>query len=292
MTKYPDIQCPNARCRKKIPITLDKCPSCKTFLGAPNVRMAEIPEERSELEARYNRAVSEALSKGNEPERKALEQKLEHSVAVINMSTDFVKQMLISSASLYSTYQAQVGAGTRKPAALENDQKRLGVEGFLFGSFGKDIVYAALSADGYGLESYGEMHVTLSEATIEQRSSLMEVNSFFFFQEHALAIAQGNPPLGYRSNWGDRAKLGVAKLAGKLESSMDDAKLNALILSSDGDRSHDNFIEIHIFESFDNGAIAKISCRPAPPKQKREANLVRRKIEELAKSLGIGYESV
>lgn len=289
---YQDLPCPRITdgCPGMVPINMDHCPTCYTQVSAPNVRMANIPEERGALEARYQAATLLSESNGTLDEMGRLEGKISQSQAVVNVSPEFLKQMLTSTATLYASYQSQVGAGTRKPAAVQLDQKRLGVEGFLFGEVGKHITYAALSSNGLGLSSYGSMSVTLVEAAISHRASLMETNSYLFFEANSSAILASTPPLGYRATWLDRIKLGVSKLAGQLRKGMSDLDLDELILSSDGDRSLDNFIEIHIFGTFDNKAIAKVAS--GATRKSREERLILAGIEEKARNLGIEYRNV
>lgn len=290
MLKYPDIPCPRQDfpCDGRIPINLDHCPTCRIQVQAPNVRMAEIAEERNALQARFSEAQAHSQRTGTEPELQALIATLERAQAVINLDLGTLEKLLGSSNVLYTSYQQQVEAGIRNPASFEDDATRLAVETRLFGSFGRRIIYAALSPDCKGLWSYGEASITLKSASIGHRASLLAENSYDFMRRHRIPTIDPDIPLGYRSNWKDRHLLGSAKLAKELQPGMTSNELNALILSSSGDRSLDNFIEIHIFDSFDNRAINRIVRQDAAPLPKNtRAGLLWRGILEKAKQLNI-----
>ncbi len=292
MSIYQDLPCPRKSegCLGKIPANLSSCPTCNTQVASPNVRMADIPEECAALQERYQAALLLAEGNGASATFQELERKLNRSQAVINMSPSFVEQMLTYSNTLYSSYQAQVGAGTRKPAELVNDRKRLAVEDMLFGSIGKEIAYSALSPDGTGLWSYGDLAVTLRDVSVANRSSLLEENSFDFMKTHKIELMAESLPLGYRSTWKGRSHLGAAKLAAELHETMSDSEINALILTSDGDRGVDKFIEIHIFGTFDNNAIAKVVSRVT--RKSGKVNVVLSGIKDKAKKLGIEFLNV
>jgi hypothetical protein len=250
--------------------------------------MAEIDAERAALQVRFSDAQSHSKGAGTETEFSDLMKTLEQSQAVINLDLGMLDMLLNSSNTLYATYQQQVEAGTRNPAAYEHDANRLAVETRLYGSFAKRIIYAALSPDGKGLWSYGEVSITLKTASIGHRASLIEENSFDFMRRHRIAVIDPAFPLGYRSNWSDRQLLGSAKLAAKLHQGMAPADLNRLIINSSGDKSLDNFLEIHIFDSFDNRAISGIMHQDVSVLAKdRKKSLLWRGITEKAKKLNI-----
>ncbi|MFM2376125.1 MAG: hypothetical protein RLZZ165_1222 [Bacteroidota bacterium] len=266
-----------------IQINMNECPTCGCTLIPPtNVRMANHPQERDALEARYKEAVETAKSNGANGKLEEMEAMLAGAHAVVSMDLLFLNSMLTSSKLLYTSYKNQVDAGIRKPAEHENDRDRIVAEGQLYGSNGGKIFYAELSPDGTGLSSYGEFAVTLREVAIAHRASLLEQNSFNF-KDKSL-------PLGYRSVWEERIKLGVAKLASGLHPGISKQEVNKLILKSEGDRATDEFIEIHIFGSFDNRAISKI-VGPNPSKAKKSKGLLSA-IKEEAEKLGIEYQNV
>jgi hypothetical protein len=290
MLKYPDAPCPRQDfpCDGRIPINLDHCPTCHHQVQAPNVRMAEHPEEKAALQLRFSNAQAHSQHTGTEHEWLQLLTCLQQTQAVINLDIDTLEKLLSSSSVLYASYQQQVQAGTRTPAAFEHDANRLAVESRLYGSFGKRIIYAALSPDENGLWSYGEVTIILKPASIAHRASILEENSYDFMRRHRIPVIDPVFPLGYRSNWGDRHLLGSAKLAKDLKPGMTSSQLKALVIHSSGDRSLDNFLEIHIFDTFDHRAIARIARQGTAPSPKtKRAGLLWRGVLEKAKKLNI-----
>ncbi len=290
MINYPDIPCPRQDfpCDGIIPVNLDHCPTCHLQVQAPNVRMAEHPDEKSALQLRFSNAQTHSQRNGTKHEWQQLLTCLQQTQAVINLDISTLDKLLSSSNVLYASYQQQVQAGTRTPAAFEHDANRIAVESRLYGSFSNRIIYAALSPDGNGLWSYGEITITLKTASIAHRASILEENSYDFMRKHRIPVIDPDFPLGYRSNWADRHLLGSAKLAKELQPGMTSHELNALVIHSSGDRSLDKFLEIHIFSTFDHRAIARINRHGAAalPKNKR-AELLWRGIFEKAKKLNI-----
>jgi hypothetical protein len=257
-----------------IQINMSECPTCHwTPIPPTNVRMAKAPQERDALEARYKEAVETAKSKGASLQLGEMEELLAGAHVVVNMDASLLKKLLTGSKELYNSYQMQVAAGTLKISNHQDDHIRLAVEAKLYGSNGDKIIYAALSPDGTGLKSYGDCVVTLREVAIAHRASLLEENSYHFMENHDVGVMKKSLPLGYRSVWEERIKLGVAKLASGLHPGISNQEVNKLILKSEGDRATEEFIEVHIWERFDNRAISKI-VGPNPSKAKKSKGLL------------------
>ena len=142
---------------------------------------------------------------------------------------------------------------TRAPAAYDDDRLRRTVEALLFGSYGKQIRYAALSLDGNGLNSYGECAMEINSEYIQDRSSLLESNSFDFAQKLNLLNRAYDDnekekiPFGYVSTWRDKHKLSVAKLGDKINSNTTKTEFAKILLRTTKDRKTDEFIEVHIY---------------------------------------------
>jgi hypothetical protein len=138
------------------------------------------------------------------------------------------------------------------------------VESILFGSWAEKLVYAALSLDGMGLSSYGLVSMTLKEVCIRNRTSLLSENSFTFVSRHN--VSKSSPaPLGHRATWDERKELAVAKLAGRLTPAVGRRDYAGLVLFSEGDRSTDDFIEIHIYGGFNKYAISALKAPESMP---------------------------
>lgn len=134
----------------------------------------------------------------------------------------------------------------RKPAEFESDRHRLTVEGVMFGSYGENIRYAALSLDGAGLRSYGSYSLRFREVAINRRATLLEENSYVFVEKHGMTAGK-EIPSGYRSTWEEREKLALAKLAQRITPASSEGDFPGILLFSEGDYKTDDFIEIHIY---------------------------------------------
>lgn len=220
--------------------------------------------EAAELATRVDAARNDAVARGASSALADLERAVDASQAVVNVQPDFLRQLLLDDKALYAPYAKLMAAGIRAPALFENDAQRTAVEGMLFASFGEEIVYAALALDGRGLGSYGPVSMELKPEMISHRASVLEENSYTFVKKRHLSPFDALPR-GHRAAWADRSQIGAAKLAHRVLSTTTGAEHAELVLSSDGaDRSKDDFIEVHIFGSFDRRAIGKITMLAMP----------------------------
>jgi hypothetical protein len=237
-------------------------------VGFPNVRAAAA--ESGVLNQRYQRAVDSARSRGVGDTVKSFEECMKNTFAVISVKLGFLHSFLSDSKQLYSTYQLGVSSQTRKAADAENDRHRLSVDGMLFGSFGRDIRYAALSLDGRG-PSYGDCVLQLQEVAVRKKASLLEENSYDFVEHHNLK--RGRIPAGYRSTWQERHKLAVAKLSAQLFSTTMEEQYAELLLPASRNRATDQFIEVHVFGPIDITAIESVKGRSALRRKSDQALL-------------------
>lgn len=265
------------RCPKR------ECPTCGEDIGYPHVREVEEPEEVAALTKRYEQALDDAQKVGADSALKMFEEAIQDSCAVVNVDLDYLRTFLTNSNALYSTYDLQVQGQTRKTAERQDDRNRRIAESILFGEYGEEIRYAALSLDGSGLKSYGDFALKLREIAIAKRAVTLEKNSFHFLQEHNLKFGEGVPP-GYRATWKDRHKLAVAKHAKDIAAYVPPEAYVRILLSSDGDRAKDRFIEVHIFGAFDNQAIESVKAS-TPKKKSFEAAFIA-KIKDYLKRAG------
>jgi hypothetical protein len=119
----------------------------------------------------------------------------------------------------------------------------------LFPMYSQHIIFAALSPNGRGTTTYGgEVWMTWGTPFLVERwMSLIEENSYTFFEQHELGRLGAEVPWGYRAVWEDRAKLAVAKLGPLLTSATVPNDLNGLLLQASPTRAEDRFIEVHIY---------------------------------------------
>ena len=246
------------RCGLGVPDSVEKCPTCGHYAGPPNVRAARGADEVTALNRRYEEAVERSKAGGSYPQLIWLEEEAKASFAVVNVGLDFLFHFVTNDKQLYSTYSLATRGQIRKPASRSNEEDRLAVEAKLFGGYGDEIRYAALSADGSGVKSYGAFTLRLRDIAISDRATLLEVNSFDFVEKHGIGV-RGRPPNGYRAAWEDRHRLVVAKLAGRISPSTSRAELPTMLLRSEGDRATDDFVEVHIFGTFDINAVESVT---------------------------------
>ncbi len=225
-------------------------------VGFPLARELGRQKERDALYNRYQKALDDARARAAEERVAAFEEAVQsESQAVINVWPSFLAQFLNDSRTLYSSYTLQITGESRKSASMKDDRQRAGSEGILFGTvLPSKICYAALSLDDTGLVSYGDCALTLVEAAARARATLLEENSYTFVRRHK--ILPGNDiPAGYRAVWEDRHKLAVAKLASEIDPNTTEDAFAGLLLYSDGDRTTDKFMEVHVYCGFDNQSV-------------------------------------
>lgn len=271
--------CPNPECGESVSWDVEHCAVCGTALPPPNVRNARRDSERSALDTRYKAAIVESNNRGNQDSVSLLEQKLTNtSGAVINLDVETAIQLMSSNRALYTTYEKLLAGDARIAADFPNDRRRASIGGTFFGSKAAEIRYAALSLDGNGLVSYGKITLRLRDIAVQGRASLLECNTYVFAERHRIIAGDGPPP-GYQSDWTGRARLGVAKLASKLTSRMTDGQYAKLLLNSIGDRSTDEFIEVHIYGQISANAFESAVLPTSGSTPTENANLDRLKEE-------------
>jgi hypothetical protein len=242
-------------------------------------------EETEALENRYSTALATAIKNGAAVAVDKLEAAMRKSSAVITISVDVLKLLSTNDNALFTNYHQAVRAQVRRSAKLPFDQQRCAVDGKMWGSAGDQIRYAALSLDGSGLASYGSCFVTLRESHIAHRASVLECNTFDFLER----ITPGQElPLGYRSSWAERNKVAVSKCATELKPGTQEKDFPQIILKSTGDRAQDEFIEVHIYGTFDMGSVDSIKVAKAP--RNRSDTLALKIVKDIAKKAGKGWD--
>ncbi|MCK4460798.1 MAG: hypothetical protein KAW46_03285 [candidate division Zixibacteria bacterium] len=180
------------------------------------------------------------------------------SGVVVSMPAHLARSLIEDTSWLYTNYERLVEAGIRRPANMANDRHRSAAGGILFGSYAKDIVYGALSLTTEGLPTYGEVCCRLRSITIEKRTSFLKTNSYRFVSDHNIG-AGDELPVGYAACWEERHCLVLAKLVQLLSTGQTEPDWQAKLIRSDGkDRNNDDFVEAHVFGSFDRNAINSV----------------------------------
>ena len=249
----------------------DRCCHCWEPLEAPNVRWAK--KERSWLKKRYKKAKKHAKKKGHHKNLVRFRNQVRRAVAVINLDIDFLYSFITNEEILFSTYQKIDGAEARKPKSFNIASQRLVAEASLFAEYGKEIRYAALSLNGKGLSSYGNSTIILDERYIKKRATALETDSIKFLKLHP------KKPKGYVSTWHEKYKLAVAKYANQIEASTTENQFEDILLFSEGDRSTEEFIEVHIYGPISLEAVKEVRVTSCP--KGRQKGIHRNKIKEV-----------
>ena len=270
-----------SKCGSDISDSDEKCSTCGQDAGFPNVRTVERHEEISALEERYDKAMEIANTKGSLECVKRFGENMKRTSAVVNVNLDYLHRFMTNDKELYTTYSLAVKGEVRKPATGQNDRHRRTIDAMLFGGYSEQVRNAALSLDGSGLKSWGPFAMKLREVAIMDRATLLEDNPYNFVPKHKIEPGGDIPP-GYRSTWKERHKLGVAKLAERISSSTSEKEHAQILLRSTGDRRSDDFIEVHIYGSFDNKAVESVRASSSTA-NKAEGALVQMVKEHLTK---------
>jgi hypothetical protein len=242
--------------------------------------------QTAELERRYQAARRSAEERQVSALFSELESLAAASSAVVNVGVGYAHHFLARNNELYAPYAKQVRAATRSPADYDDHRRRLAVDTAIYAGHGSEITFAALTADAQGLLSYGPVHLLLKEAAIARRATVLEENSFTFVRRHSVvsgdpppeadqgdqglrdppghSVVSGDPPPeGYLATWPDRGRLAATKLEPSLAQEHQPEHLPRLLLHSEGDRGADDFLEVHIYGTFNWQAIREVRA-PAP----------------------------
>jgi hypothetical protein len=241
MTFYCD------KCSEKIEYHQTLCPKCGEKHAFPNMRAAR--NEKTHLESRYFDAKSIIVGKKLNDEYKILQNIIKDCCVSICIPFDVVDQ-LSRSESYKNRYDLIYGKDKISHNQMSDSARQM-VDAKLFTGFAGNIYFGALSTKGQGITNYGDVAFYLEDVhLLENRASLLEDNSFVFYETHNLGGLKTEIPKGYRSDWQNREKLAVAKLANKLKMGFKIKDLKRILLQNDADRLKDEFIEVHLFLDF------------------------------------------
>lgn len=252
-----EIKC--SECSTPIADAADTCSTCMASVGAPNVRACSSIDNVAVLNGRYGNAKQNGELNGLSVLREHFEVEVENnSSVVVSFPSDVLLNFVKNPSTMYQNYESLVGSGSRKPALADDDKRRFGIGGTFFGHYAKKIIYGALSLSGQGLPSYGSLHCRLRDVAIRKRTTFLETNSYTFVEKNNV-LAGASIPKGHACCWDDKHKLAIAKhfditVINKVNSDFQDM----LIFSDGKNRNKDEFIEAHIYGSFDVYAIATV----------------------------------
>lgn len=236
-------------CGHAFPISEDRCPHCARPALFPNVELAEADKERRALTRRYDWAVEDAARRGCADKVRDFESRAGRSKAVIARDLGETLKLAAGANSVYGTYYQLTDCGLRIPDGSKWDSLRSIADDALFGSYKKEIRFAALSLDSLGLVAYGDCFWVLRDEMIAHRASVFEENSVTFLARQGIRIQLTQAPklpAGYRATWAERSKLCVAKLGGKIGEGTKANDFPKLLLRQGSTPEEDEFVEVHV----------------------------------------------
>jgi hypothetical protein len=250
----------------------------------PNVRAVGVIEERLELNNRYEKAISDARSRGSLEVVEAFQSAVKRTRAVIGSDLHVIRQLVTNDKALYNNYFNLVNAKFRKPAKADDDSRRRVADVILLDGYAEQIVFAALSVDGGGLNSYGSYTIVLRDIAVAKRATVLEENSYLFVEKRC--NVKGEVPRGYRAVWEEGDKLAVAKLADKITAGTSVSQFAGLVLRNGKDRSTDDFLEVQIYGPFDGQAIQEVRgpSHPRTVEERATARIVKEYLTKAGKN--------
>jgi hypothetical protein len=259
------IFCP--LCGNSISILEVNCPHDNTPLpGYPNVRLAQTKSQTEALENRYQDATAYCKTHQRDDSLEVFNVEIkERSQAVLSLGYTELRRLAENPKSVFSTFYERVKAGLQIPSGGKWDILRGIAEHSLYQHQKDHIRFAALSTNGIGVLNYGDCHVTLKTPLIEQRTSVFEDNNVVFTvysQNTTMAQAIDLPP-GHLTDWPNRNKLAVAKLATHLlEKPSTQEEIAGILIDQGATTADDRFIELHIFGPITVLTIEKVRVTP------------------------------
>jgi len=248
--------CP--KCDAVLDATSANCPSCNRYVGAPNVRSAGSPEERKALRVREIAARELPNQTGCSKLYKRLGKSLSRTCVVVCVPAKVARDLVLDRRMIYVNYETLLEAGVRVAASPENDRRRALAAAFLFGRYGSEITYGALSFTSNGLPTYGHLHLRLRDVAVQDRVSFLEMNSYDFYERNRMS-EPGTIPPGHQAVWKNRHILGLVKLAGRLKLNQKQRDWQKFLVYSDGqNRDNDDFIEAQIYGFFNIESVETI----------------------------------
>jgi len=115
-----------------------------------------------------------------------------------------------------------------------------------------------LSLTQDGLPNYGDLHCRLHSFAVARRTSFLESNSYKFVKDNSIEPGDQLPD-GYMADWNSRHNLVLAKVGDRISTGQTESDWQKILVKSDvNNRENDDFIEAHIYGSFDKHAIESI----------------------------------
>ncbi|GJE13388.1 hypothetical protein [Methylobacterium longum] len=255
-------------CGAEVPLSGTACQVCQEPVGFPNVRTANLTEEKEALARRATTARDSAAVRQTIAELQDFETRVAQSKAVMNRSLGALSSWINGDSPLFQSFHKQVKLLGRIPDTSHWDQQRASAESTINPFSYEEINFSALTIDDNGMEHYGPYSVVLREPTIENRASVFEENPFIFNMRHNV-VSGTKPPLGYRATWDQRQTLAVAKLHSEINQGMADKQFAAVLMKQAASGADNDFIEVHIYGPIHRKCIEKVSGPDPKPRVER-----------------------
>ncbi len=186
-----------------------------------------------------------------------------HARVSINIQPESLLNLLQDPRICWLNLNDNLRAGALMTYPPELAAKRLGIEKIVFGPDGDHLIYGALNLGSLGLYSYGACCVYLNAPAIEAQVSFLEENSFTYLMQNGPAISLA-VPAGARALWSSVHTLAIVKHYRDLAASSGWTvqKLAGLLLSSNGDKKTDRFIEAQVQQPITSAAITEVLFSP------------------------------
>ncbi len=264
---------------------MQRCPHCGLPGLFPNVTIAL--REQSFLQNRYDKAKSNAVTSGVIANVDDFEKTLHKSCAVMNRSTTALLRLVESDFEVYASYY-QLSSSIRIQSGDIWDSRRQPADSIFFTGYHEEIRFASLSLDSIGIANYGECSLVFRENMIAHRTSVFEENTTTYYMKNDIKDADSIPK-GYRAIWADRAKLCIAKLASKIDTTTTPAQYSNILMHERAiPTGEDEFVEVHILGSMTIRTIEEVTFNPIPTTlNKRDRKLRVAIIEGIKDKLGI-----
>ncbi|MGL4091203.1 hypothetical protein [Agrobacterium cavarae] len=193
----------------------------------------------------------------------ALENAVANSKAVVSRPFEEFAALAMDGNRHFISFSAQVRAGARTPSDNDLDRARVQWENALFPNYSDKVIFGSLSLSERGMRNYGDVDIVLREDAIRGRSSVFHENGLVFSKKHNLRL-HSVLPKGFRATWADRGKLAAAKLRVRVKKGMSLKDFDRLLQNDLGGGVRDDFIEFHMYGSFNRDVIEKAVATPEP----------------------------
>ena len=125
----------------------------------------------------------------------------------------------------------------------------------------------------------------LDEKMIGHRATVFEENSVVFMRHHKILVFESDKlPKGYRATWESRGKLGVAKLADKINIDTKSDEYVNIIMNDGAVPEDDEFIEVHIFGPMSIRTVKRVLAKSP---RKNSSRIILKALKESLKKMNI-----